>query len=90
MFVNKFVPDFSNLADSLPYVGTLQISLQARKYPGGPITTKGPFAITSDTQKVSMRLRGRELAFQIQSSTSSDIPWRMGQFRMAIEADGLR
>lgn len=90
LFVNKFVPDFSNLADNTPYVGTLNISLKARKYPGGPVITKGPFTVTGNTQKVSTRLRGRELAIQIQSSTSSSVPWRMGQFRMAVEADGLR
>jgi len=90
LFVNKFVPDFSNLSDNTPYTGTLNISLQARKYPGGPVITKGPFAVTGNTQKISTRLRGRELAIQIQSSTSSNVPWRMGQFRMAIEPDGLR
>ena len=90
MFANKFSPDFSNLSDNTPYSGTLQISLQARKYPGGDVTTKGPFSITGTTQKVSTRLRGREFALQIQSSTSSDVPWRMGQFRLALEADGLR
>jgi hypothetical protein len=84
------VPDFSNLSDNTPYVGTLNISLQARKYPGGPVITKGPFPVTGNTQKISTRLRGRELAIQIQSSTSSNVPWRMGQFRMAIEPDGLR
>jgi hypothetical protein len=90
LFVNKFVPDFSNLADNTPYVGTLNISLQARKYPGAPVITKGPFPVTGNTQKISTRLRGRELAIQIQSSTSSNVPWRMGQFRMAIVPDGLR
>lgn len=90
LFVNKFVPDFSNLADNTPYAGTLQISLQARKYPGGPVIIKGPFPITGTTQKVSTRLRGREMAIQIQSSTTSDLPWRMGQFRAALESDGLR
>lgn len=90
MFANKFAPDFSNLSDNTPYTGTLQISLLARKYPGGPITTKGPFTVDGTTQKVSTRLRGREFAIQIQSSTSSDLPWRMGRFRMAIEPDGLR
>ncbi len=90
LFVNKFVPDFSNLSDNTPYSGTLQISLKARKYPGGPVITKGPFNVTGTTQKTSLRLRGRELAIQIQSSTSSDMPWRMGQFRAAIEPDGLR
>jgi hypothetical protein len=90
MFANKFAPDFSNISDNTPYNGTLNISLQARKYPGGTVTTKGPFAVTGTTQKVSTRLRGREFAIQIQSSTSSNMPWRMGQFRMAIEPDGLR
>ena len=90
LFVNKFVPDFSNLSDNTPYSGFLNISLKARKYPGGPVTTKGPFPVTGSTQKTSVRLRGRELAFQIQSSTSSNVPWRMGQFRMAIEPDGQR
>jgi hypothetical protein len=90
LFVNKFVPDFSNLSDNTPYSGLLNISLRARKYPGGPVTTKGPFPVTGTTQKTSVRLRGRELAFQIQSSTSSDMPWRMGQFRMSIEPDGQR
>jgi hypothetical protein len=90
MFANKFAPDFSNISDNTPYSGTLNISLQARKYPGGTVTTKGPFAVTGTTQKVSTRLRGREFAIQIQSSTSSNMPWRMGKFRMAIEPDGLR
>lgn len=90
LFVNKFVPDFSNLSDNTPYTGTLNVSLRARKYPGGPVTTKGPFPVTGSTQKTSVRLRGRELAIQIQSSTSSNVPWRMGQFRLAIEADGQR
>lgn len=90
LFSNKFVPDFSNLSDNTPYTGTLNISLQARRYPGGPVITKGPFAVTGNTQKVSTRLRGRELTIQIQSSTSSDVPWRMGQFRMALELDGQR
>lgn len=90
MFSNKFAPDFSNLSDNTPYTGTLKISLLARKYPGGPVITKGPFDVTGTTQKVSTRLRGREFAIQIQSSTSSDVPWRMGQFRMAIDQDGLR
>jgi hypothetical protein len=90
LFVNKFVPDFSNLSDNTPYSNTLQLSLRARKYPGGPVITKGPFPVTGTTQKTSVRLRGRELAIQIQSSTSSNVPWRMGQFRLAIEPDGQR
>ncbi len=90
LFINKYVPDFSNLADNDPYSGSLQVTLRARKYPGAPVISKGPFTVTGTTKKTSLRLRGREISLQIQSSTSSDVPWRMGQVRMAIEADGLR
>lgn len=90
MFANKFAPDFGNIEDNTPYDGTLQVSFKARKYPGGPVITKGPFNVTGTTQKTSLRLRGREFAIQIQSSTSSDLPWRMGQLRLAIDQDGLR
>jgi hypothetical protein len=90
LFVNKFVPDFSNLDDNTPYVGTLNVTLRSRKYPGGPVISKGPYAITNGTQKISPRLRGREISLQIQSSTNSNTPWRMGELRAAIAPDGLR
>jgi hypothetical protein len=90
LFANKFVPDFSNLSDNTPYDGSLKISLQARKYPGGDVITKGPYTITGDSQKISTRMRGREFAIQVESSTSTNLPWRMGVFRVALQSDGLR
>lgn len=90
LFANKFSPDFSNLADNTPYSGTLNISLLSRKYPGGAVITKGPYQVTGNSQKISTRMRGREFTIQIQSSTSSNLPWRMGIFRVGMEPDGLR
>lgn len=90
MFANKFTPDFSNLSDNEPYVGNLNISFSSRKYVGGPIITKGPFVVSASTQRLSPRLRGREFAIRIESSTVASQPWRMGKLRMAIGPDGLR
>ena len=90
MFANKFTPDFSNLEDNGPYVGNLNISFSSRKYVGGPIITKGPYLVSASTQRLSPRLRGREFAIRIESSTVASEPWRMGKLRMAIGPDGLR
>jgi hypothetical protein len=90
MFANKFTPDFSNLEDNDPYVGNLNISFSSRKYVGGPIITKGPYLVSASTQRLSPRLRGREFALRIESSTVASEPWRMGKLRMAIGPDGLR
>lgn len=90
MFANKFTPDFSNLSDNEPYVGNLNVSFSSRKYVGGPIITKGPFVVSAATQRLSPRLRGREFAIRIESSTVASQPWRMGKLRMSIGPDGLR
>jgi hypothetical protein len=90
MFANKFTPDFSNLEDNDPYVGNLNISFSSRKYVGGPIITKGPYLVSASTQRLSPRLRGREFALRVESSTVASEPWRMGKLRMAIGPDGLR
>lgn len=90
MFANKFTPDFSNLSDNEPYSGSLNISFSSRKYVGGPIITKGPFVVSASTQRLSPRLRGREFAIRIESSTVASEPWRMGKLRMSIGPDGLR
>jgi len=90
LFCNKYVPDFKTPSgDTLD--DTVLISLKMRKYPGGPITTKGPYVVTGATEKVSTRLRGRELALRLDAFTSSEAtPWRMGETRLALQEDGQR
>ncbi len=89
IFSNKFAPDFSNIDDGLPYNGNLEVTLEARKYPGGPVVVRGPYTVTGTTEKISTRIRGRELSIRL-SNDSLDSPWRMGNFRMALEVDGKR
>lgn len=89
MFSNKFVPDFSNIDDNDNFSGQVYLTLKARKYPSSDVITKGPYLINSATQKLSLRLRGREFALRVQSS-ALDQPWRLGEMRMSLEADGKR
>ena len=52
-------------------------------------TTKGPFDITTTTEKISMRARGRQMSMKLQSTGSTD-EWVMGTFRINAREDGMR
>lgn len=90
LFCNKFVPDLQSV-DGTSIVDDVEIYFQARKYPGGAPVIKGPYQINNTTQKISTRLRGRELAFSFESETSAGSKaWQLGTLRMALQPDGKR
>jgi len=89
LFSNKVVPDFSNISDNTPFTGQLSLTLRARRYPDAAVITKGPYLIEGSTDKISLRLRGREFAVRLDSSAINQ-PWRLGEFRMSLEPDGKR
>lgn len=90
MFCDKFVPDL-RATDGSVLPENITLYLSARKYPGATPYLRGPYIINGATDKVSTRLRGREFSFRFESSTSADAtPWRVGEIRMALQADGLR
>lgn len=90
MFANKFSPDFADIANNNPFGGSINVTLKARKYPGGTVYTKGPYRCGGTPQRISTRLRGREFAVRFDSRTIDDKPWRLGEFRMGLEEDGKR
>mgnify|MGYP000294704572 CR=1 FL=1 len=81
MFVDKIIPDFT-IND-----GTLQFTLSTKKYPNGPLTTKGPYSITANTEKINLRARGRQARVKV-SSASSGIGWKWGAVRAGAQKDG--
>ena len=81
-FVDKLIPD-------LTITGTLNITFYVSKYPGGPETTKGPYAMTSATEKLSVRLRGRQLRYDISSNAIGDA-WKFGTPRVQFRGDSQR
>ena len=82
MLVDKIIPDAT-------VSGNLLCTLYSKKYPNGSTTTKGPFTITSDTTKVSMRSRSRQMSLRMES-TEIGASWLLGEFRVNAREDGLR
>ena len=85
MKVRRFIPDF------LSQTGDTQITLQLRNYSndsysGSPL---GPFTITSSTDKIDTRARGRAMSLKI-ANTGSSQSWKLGTFRLDIQPDGRR
>jgi len=91
MRVKRFIPDFKSLE------GNAKITLYFRDYPANsestPSTTPplitGPFTITTSTDKVDTRVRGRQVSLKIEND-AVDETWRYGTLRLDIEAGGRR
>jgi hypothetical protein len=90
MRVSRFIPDFKNLD------GNAKITLFFRDYPAeteqsdsnGPLIT-GPFTITTTTNFVSTRVRGRQVSIKIENDAVGE-SWRYGTLRLDIHAGGRR
>jgi hypothetical protein len=90
MRVSRFIPDFKNLA------GNAKVTLFFRDYPAqnsqsdanGPLIT-GPFTITTTTNFVSTRVRGRQVSVKIENDNLNET-WRYGTLRLDIHAGGRR
>lgn len=82
--VDQVVPDVTMSATT-----SLSLYMNTRKYPNSTETVKGPFTITSSTDKVSTRAKGRQIALKFQSTGTTD-EWTLGDFRVNSRQDGLR
>ena len=90
MRVSRFIPDFKNLA------GNAKITLYFRNYPAetalsdsnGPLIT-GPFTISTTTNFISTRVRGRQVSLKIENDAVGET-WRYGTLRLDVAAGGRR
>jgi hypothetical protein len=85
LFMSRFIPDFKN------QIGDLTVHLLLRAYPQATATASSldPYTITTSTEKVDTRARGRQIQLRIQSNVV-DGNWRFGTMRVDIQPDGLR
>jgi len=85
MSMKRFVPDFKVLT------GNSRVTLLLNNYPSGTATSSplGPFTITSSTNKVDTRARGRLLSIKIENNAVGET-WRYGTLRVDIQPDGRR
>tara|TARA_R110000803_G_scaffold6755_1_gene21761 strand:+ start:824 stop:2839 length:2016 start_codon:yes stop_codon:yes gene_type:complete len=80
LLMDRFIPDGS-------FTGTLNLTIYSSKYPNQTETSKGPYAITSSTEKIALRVRGRQIRFKLESSEIGDT-WKYGVPRIRLRTDG--
>jgi len=85
MSMKRFIPDFKVLT------GNSKVTLLLNDYPNNTASSSplGPFTITSSTDKVDTRARGRLLAIKIENDAIGET-WRYGTLRVDIKPDGRR
>jgi hypothetical protein len=84
--IRRFIPDFKYLE------GNTKVTLFFKAYPADTTTAKGlttigPFTISSATDKIDTRARGRLASIKIENDAIND-NWRYGVFRVDIQPDG--
>jgi len=84
--IRRFIPDFKYLE------GNAKVTLFFKAYPADSTTalgqtTVGPFTISSTTDKIDTRARGRLASIKIENDALND-NWRYGVFRVDIQPDG--
>ena len=85
MSVRRFIPDFKLLT------GNAKLTLYVTSYPDTTAVSSplGPFTVTSTTDKVDTRARGRLVSINIANDSTGET-WRYGTLRLDAQADGRR
>ncbi len=85
MSVRRFLPDFKYLT------GNAKMTLYVSSYPDDtPVSSPlGPFTVTSTTDKVDTRARGRLVSINIANDATGET-WRYGTLRLDAQPDGRR
>jgi len=85
MSVKRFIPDFQVLT------GNSKITILVNNYPSDTAASSplGPFTVTSSTDKIDTRARGRLVALKIENDAVGET-WRYGTLRLDAKPDGRR
>lgn len=86
MFMDRIIPDFQFTGGG----NFAEMTVNFIQYPGSTsVSSKGPYAVSVGTTKISMRGRGRQASIRIGVS-NGDSGWRSGTHRFNIQMDGER
>ncbi len=84
MSVSRLVPDFDNLTNNM----TATLTLEQYPQSAANVTTTG--TITSTTEKIDVRGRGRAVKIKYETNTVNDTAWRLGSTKLQLRPDGRR
>ena len=86
IYMDRIIPDFE-------FEGTnaqTSIRLTTKKFPQSEASvTKGPYTVKASTEKISLRVRGRQAKIRVNASIEGT-SWRLADFRVDVQADGKR
>jgi hypothetical protein len=85
MKIRRVLPDF------LQQTGDARVTLNLKNYPtdSQASSSLGPFTTTTSTTKIDTRARARAISLKV-DNTSTKQHWKLGTFRLDIQADGRR
>jgi len=85
MKIRRVIPDF------LTQTGDARVTLNLKNYPtdSHASSSLGPFTTTTSTTKIDTRARARAISLKV-DNTSTTQHWKLGTFRLDIQADGRR
>ena len=84
MSVSKFVPDFTNLSKELKVTMTLE------DYPQSTSSQTTLGNVSSTTQKINVRGRGRSVKLNFATDVVDETNWRLGSMKLQLRPDGRR
>jgi len=92
--ISALIPDIKFLQDD--NAGSVNVVTKVRNFPGDSLTTDSTSEVSSTTQKVNLRARGRQAVVRFESNDDAtndgnlSIGWRLGDTRMDVKTDGRR
>lgn len=87
--IDYFEPDMKWQTVSGSSSAQVQVTLTAAESPNGPTMTSGPLTMTSTTEYLTPRLRGRQVKWRLET-TDLGSWWRQGGIRYRYTIDGRR
>ena len=87
VFVDQVWPDMKWGLFGGSQNATVNLTFYVTDYPGAPVTTYGPYAMTSATKYITPRFRGRLVSIALSASDTGTF-WRLGGIRYRGQQDG--
>lgn len=88
-FVDQIIPDFKYGTQSGAQTAQIFITLYVVNYPSDTPLVLGPYTVTQALAYITTRLRGRQVALQVQSFDANSF-WRIGLIRYRFAPAGRR
>lgn len=87
IFIDQVWPDMKWGFVDQDKTATVQLTFYVTNYPGDVPRQYGPYAVTQQTQYLSVRMRGRLVSFSVSSNGLGSF-WRVGAIRYRFQSDG--